>query len=864
MSASLAWCPSDAELARTNIGWSTLTGHKVRNGSHRLSQAELDSIRRVIARAEAFERGEQERIRKLWLTVCAAAGDGILQCAVCGCTVLPPATDTITASSDASPDRCRRCEKRVGLCCLKGSLCKRCYSIQQVWLKSGAWFTNGDVNQLKKCSMEDSPQQPECTNTHPNCLVSKGFLVEVSTSHQETAECSVPVVTYGAHPAHDQDQRVMPASLETMTMGGGMSDAGTSDHLRCDIEWEEDPQAAGVAIPDPANAKPTTVEGVDLRSFMWKRSNARRRIRTSRHLQGTHQEGTHQEGTHLEGTHQEGTHQEETHQEGTHQEGTHQEGTHQEGTHQEGTHQEGTHQEETHQEGTHQEGTHQEGTHQEETHLEGTHQEGTHLEGTHQEGTHQEGTHLQGTPSEPKVENSPALSVEENGLVIEKPSTPKGLAMNFDIYFNEPTSQADENITTCFSDVHTSAPPSAAQPSNAPPIPTQPSTAPPTTAQSSDAPPIPAIPSNAQPSIAPPTAAQPSIAPPTTAQSSNAPPTQAQPSSAPPIPAKTFKVLPTPAQPSNSLPRWVKPLSDNRGKVKGVLHHQTFAQLPMSVMSVSPEHGLFGSIELTLEYLPEALQMIVTILRCKGLCGGSEHCHPYAVLSLIPDPKLMQQFETETLYQCLDPEFNQSFTFTNITQQMVEVKSLSVMVMNRDTSTSDDLLGTCKVALWEAIPNKVVSLKKILDQSPNVADTVYLSALEGEVPSKGKVTCSFSYSMETLTVHVAKATITLTDMNSNGHANCYIKCSLDDGWTRQKKKIKAIASSLHLTFDEDMLFYVSMDKLTHCTLKIQVWTARRLLVPSTCIGGTELQTIPLWRQWIKNSHQIISSTYTLQ
>ena len=44
------------------------------------------------------------------------------------------------------------------------------------------------------------------------------------------------------------------------------------------------------------------------------------------------------------------------------------------------------------------------------------------------------------------------------------------------------------------------------------------------------------------------------------------------------------------------------------------------------------------------------------------------------------------------------------------------------MVMNRDTSTSDDLLGTCKVALWEAIPNKVISLKKILDQTPNVSD----------------------------------------------------------------------------------------------------------------------------------------------
>ena len=52
-----------------------------------------------------------DHFRKLWLTVCAAAGDGILQCAVCGCTVLPPATDTITASSDASPGRCRRCEK---------------------------------------------------------------------------------------------------------------------------------------------------------------------------------------------------------------------------------------------------------------------------------------------------------------------------------------------------------------------------------------------------------------------------------------------------------------------------------------------------------------------------------------------------------------------------------------------------------------------------------------------------------------------------------------------------------------------------------------------------------------------------------
>ena len=196
---------------------------------------------------------------------------------------------------------------------------------------------------------------------------------------------------------------------------------------------------------------------------------------------------------------------------------------------------------------------------------------------------------------------------------------------------------------------------------------------------------------------------------------------------------------------------------------------------------------------------------------------------------------------------------------------MVESKSLSVMVMNRDTSGSDDLLGTCKVALWEAIPNKVVCLTKILDHNQNVANTLYQGAQE-DVPSKGEVACSFLYSTdrETLTVHVTKATITEAHKNST----CYIKCSLDDGQTRQKKKSRVVPSSpsspFHLTFDEDMVFQVSINKLTHCKLNIEVWTTRYLLVPSTCIGDTVLQTMPLWMEWLKDRNQSLSSVYTLQ
>ena len=46
-----------------NIGWSTLTGRKMRNGKYQLSQADLDVIGRVITRAEAFEREEQRRLK---------------------------------------------------------------------------------------------------------------------------------------------------------------------------------------------------------------------------------------------------------------------------------------------------------------------------------------------------------------------------------------------------------------------------------------------------------------------------------------------------------------------------------------------------------------------------------------------------------------------------------------------------------------------------------------------------------------------------------------------------------------------------------------------------------------------------------
>ena len=318
----------------------------------------------------------------------------------------------------------------------------------------------------------------------------KGFLMDIS--HEAPLEkCLDPSACY-SEPTHDQDQRVVLASHETMTMGGGAShatmtmggeksDASTPDHLCGDIEWEEEEEEGALAArdgaPDPANTRLVTGEGgADLKGYMWKRFNARRRIRTSQYHErklsvptvGSVPTILPAKGRTLERL---------------------------------------------------------------------CTPEGRAMTFD---------IYLKGTTSQADGSYTTTPSQSSSDVHTSAPLSPAQPS-------SAPPSPAQPSNTTPTTTQPSNAPPSPAQPSNVPPTLAQPCNAPPTTTQPSSAPPSPAQPCNAppsptQPSSAPPALAQPSNAPPTTTQPSSAPPSPAQPSNVPPSPAQLSIAPPTLAQ----------------------------------------------------------------------------------------------------------------------------------------------------------------------------------------------------------------------------------------------------------------------------------------------------------------------------
>ncbi|XP_067119079.1 rab effector Noc2-like isoform X2 [Centruroides vittatus] len=141
-------CPSDRELAlraKLNTGWSVKTS--ILNSyvkPQQISDVEIETVIKVLKRAECIEQVEKERIGRLVERLenmkKNAIGNGVSQCVLCA--------DRF-GFLGASPVPCHDCCKAVcGKCGVDTVnaeseplwLCKICAETREMWKKSGAWF----------------------------------------------------------------------------------------------------------------------------------------------------------------------------------------------------------------------------------------------------------------------------------------------------------------------------------------------------------------------------------------------------------------------------------------------------------------------------------------------------------------------------------------------------------------------------------------------------------------------------------------------------------------------------------------------------------------------------------------------------
>ena len=133
-----------------------------------------------------------------------------------------------------------------------------------------------------------------------------------------------------------------------------------------------------------------------------------------------------------------------------------------------------------------------------------------------------------------------------------------------------------------------------------------------------------------------------------------------------------------------------------------------------------PPENKNGSLTFSLQYVPSEAQLHVRIIKAsdlppKDVSGNSD---PYVKVQLLPDTKT--KYQTKVVKKCLNPTFNESFTF-EVTNEQLPNRMLQLTVYDFDRFTRHDFIGRV------LIPD-ISELHDILSDS---AITKFLTNVEG-------------------------------------------------------------------------------------------------------------------------------------
>lgn len=122
------------------------------------------------------------------------------------------------------------------------------------------------------------------------------------------------------------------------------------------------------------------------------------------------------------------------------------------------------------------------------------------------------------------------------------------------------------------------------------------------------------------------------------------------------------------------------------GKIKPELYKQS------SVDSIRSEHRLCGKLYFSLHYLHDHEELRINIVRAEDLPARdfSGTSDPYVKIYLLPDRK--NKCQTKVHRKTLNPEFNESFTFTAMYKE-IQDRILQLNVYDFDRFSRHDLIG---------------------------------------------------------------------------------------------------------------------------------------------------------------------------
>uniref|UniRef100_A0A914EJY3 Rabphilin n=1 Tax=Acrobeloides nanus TaxID=290746 RepID=A0A914EJY3_9BILA len=261
-----------------------------------------------------------------------------------------------------------------------------------------------------------------------------------------------------------------------------------------------------------------------------------------------------------------------------------------------------------------------------------------------------------------------------------------------------------------------------------------------------------------------------------------------------------------------------------------------------------------GSIQFNLTYLSDEKQLIIHLIRAKNLKAMDKNgfSDPYVKFHLLPGNAKATKLTSKTIEKTLNPEWHEELVYHGITEEERQRKTIRITVLDRDRIGSD-FLGETRVALKKLPPGQMKKFNLFLEHA------MALPPEKSDGGERGKLLVGVSYNIQqaSLFVHI-KRCAELLGMDSTGFSDPYCKVSLTPLSSKAHRLKTTIKKrTLNPEFNETLQFIVPFKDLPKKTLEIGVYD-HDVGKHDDYIGGAVLSTTAKgergkhWTQVIEN------------
>ncbi|XP_046841178.1 rabphilin-3A-like [Xenia sp. Carnegie-2017] len=232
--------------------------------------------------------------------------------------------------------------------------------------------------------------------------------------------------------------------------------------------------------------------------------------------------------------------------------------------------------------------------------------------------------------------------------------------------------------------------------------------------------------------------------------------------------------------------------------------------------------GPLGVIEFTISYTNDEKRLDVHIHNAKGLPAMDFNglADPYVKAHLLPGASKSNKKRTRTLQNTLDPVFNETLTYSGLTETDMKNKTLRLQVFDEDKLSRNNFIGETTIPLTSVLSNNQKRIKIALEpKSETGVETMKID----DCPGRIYLSLLYNSKSNILVVGIIRCS-NLIAMDMNGFSDPYVKCYLlPDPGKKTKRRTKVKKKNLNPEFGEEFFYNVTLKELASRTLEVTVW-----------------------------------------